>query len=105
VSADSNRLKDHAAALEALAEEIERTFDAPGHAAAALVGDRRWLGPDADRVRAELRQTGARLGAVAGALRDRAQAMRRRAQHLENTDTAAEDIRDFLTGRDYTPWS
>jgi hypothetical protein len=94
----------HRLAVEAQAEDIERTFDAPGHTAAALVGDRRWLGPDADRVRAELRQTGTRLGAVAGALRDRAKAMRRRAQHLEDTDTAAGDIRDFLTERDYTPW-
>jgi hypothetical protein len=27
------------------------------------------------------------------------------AQHLEDTDTPAEDILDFLTGRDFTPWS
>ena len=105
MSGESNRLKDHAAALEALAEEIEHAFDPPGRTAAALLGDRRWLGPDADRVREELRQTGARLTGVAWALRERAQVMLRRAQHLEDTDSALEDVRDFLTGRDFTPWS
>jgi hypothetical protein len=105
MSADSNQLKDHARALETLAEEIEQAFDAPERTAAALFGDRRWLGPDADRVREELRQTGTRLTDVAWALRQRVQAMRRRAQHLEDTDSAMEDLRDFLTGRDFTPWS
>jgi hypothetical protein len=105
MSGESNRLKDQAAALDELARQLESTFADPEQTAVRLIDRRRWLGPEANRVRDELGQTTVRLRTVAEAVRDRARELRRQAQHIEDTDGVGEDLHDLVTGRDFTPWS
>lgn len=101
MSGESNRLKDEARKLRQLADEVEHAFDVPDRRARSLV----WHGPQADRTRGELRQTTGRLRSAAENLRREADERLRQAQHVENTDSAGEDVKDFVTGTDLTPWS
>ena len=101
MSGESNRLKDEAHKLRQLADEVEQAFDIPDRRANSIT----WHGPQADRTRQELRHTKNRLRSVADGLRRTADERLRQAQHIENTDSVGDDIKDFLTGTDFTPWS
>lgn len=105
MSGEPNRLKAEGQALRQLASDVEQLFDGPTRSYHRLAAGGGFAGPFARRTETELADSRGRLRTLADRLRAEADSRDAQARHLESTDSAWEDVTDFVTGRDFTPWS
>ncbi len=105
MSAESGRLDAEARALRALAGNLESLLERPWRLLHRMMRQQDLVGPVAQDTGRELGRARGVLGRIAGELRRAAAARAYRSRWIEDHDSAAEDVEDFVTGRDRTPWS